>query len=740
MRAPVPATSIIRFRLSMISPGQSERLCDTPTTLADWEKRFALSIGGVECADGKVRAALLPVLPDRGKWEEFLTCVRADWKNWKGQLLEHPCCLMILYCGLAFFEYDEHTFWPQFAKVVGSDGLPVNQQTDINGAFAEAAGQFRLPVKRRDHGTDFVGSALNQIGVPLSLWDGFLDICEWALWRKDWQSLSNEDWAEAIEKRSGSRKRLRHFLIENRESASAFIQEMLDAREILSHDLTLTIKDIAQASVLRPEYFDDVPETADFLRPQDPDSLFRYRVRLILDESRRMISLFLPSVSRDKLPAYWCVGSRRQQAAPSPDELVLNSDAFSNSLQVTLEIGTQQESQRIRGVDEWGLFDTENGGRFMNLSRDHLPLKSYVLASRSEVELLSRDGFDDSENEVNERFEFTDGTACFLTRLWPTGKHAQLSVRTNCQSPRTIRFKTRAKVEARFISGWGAKAAYFNRTPDGRIKTDHLPIPCVTIPIGYFKDNATELDREFKVFIDGKAAAGRWNKVNLSETTERDDYRWDWNPIPWLETRPGVTKLTNLSQLKEAFKSPDLRGGRTFSIEARPHISENVAFWIVERGKEEINRCWQKMPGAFLPMFLLCQSVDGMRWEDLVLAKDVIAPESRLSPYTLHKYERLGYTVLRGRLWFIRENRAESINLQDGLFELNYCGDPSILWGLYRRMICDIPGASLPIIQVSDKRGEVPYLKMTWPARSKMEIEKYLRNNSVKAGEPLWSH
>ncbi|HVH70630.1 MAG TPA: hypothetical protein VNB49_05915, partial [Candidatus Dormibacteraeota bacterium] len=195
-----------------------------------------------------------------------------------------------------------------------------------------------------------------------------------------------------------------------------------------------------------------------------------------------------------------------------------------------------------------------------------------------------------------------------------------------------------------------------------------------------------------------------------------------------------------LGQLNSAFKSPDLRGDRKFAIEARPHISENAAFWIVGREGRAINRCWQGLPGAFLPMFLLCQSMDGMRWEDLALAKDVIAPQLRLSLYTLHKYERLGFTVLRGRRWFIRESRAESVPMNESQFELRYCGDPSILWGLYRRMICDIPGESLPTIAVSDKRGEVPFLTMAWPPKFKATVEKYLQNNSVKTGGRLWTH
>jgi hypothetical protein len=123
-----------------------------------------------------------------------------------------------------------------------------------------------------------------------------------------------------------------------------------------------------------------------------------------------------------------------------------------------------------------------------------------------------------------------------------------------------------------------------------------------------------------------------------------------------------------------------------------------------------------------------------------VLAKDVIAPAARFSPYILRKYERLGLAVQRGRKWMIRENRAESIALPGEAFQLNYCGDPSILWGLYRRMICDIAGDRLPIIEVIDKRGEAAYLKMAWPTQFRVAIEKYLQRNSVVVGGTLWTH
>lgn len=709
-------------------------------TLADWEVYFDARIQGRERSKGASHAPLLPIVPERVTWGSFLVSVRGEWRNWKSQLSRYPSCLLMLYCGLAYYEYDENRFWPQFAKVIGSEELQASQQSEINTIFAAAARRFGLELKLRDKGTDFVGSAVNLIGIPLSLWDGFLEVCDWALWHKEWMSLSVQEWDDVAEKRSGSRTRLRRFLTENRQSASGFIQDVLDVREILSSDPQLTIADIARATILRQEYFDDVPETADFLRPQNPDSLFRFRVRLIWDEQRQSISLLLPAIGRDKLPASWCVGSRQQEAAPSPDGLVLNSDAFASMLAVTLKVQDERETQYVRGINNWALFDLENGGRLINVSRDQLPLRSYALISQREIEVVSRDGFDDNESQTNEPFELKDGTVCFLTRLWPTGKHAELCLRIGGHDERTIRFKPRARVEARFITGWGSKTAHFNRTPDGKIKIDHLPIPCVAIPNGYFKDDSATLASSFKVIIDGKAASGWWEHVDVRDSSDRNCYRWKWNRMIWLEHRPGVTTLRSLSQLDYAFKSPDLRGNRRISIEAKPHICEDIAVRIVGREGEAINRCWVNLPGAFVPMFLLCQSTEGMKWEDLVLAKDVIAPSSRFSPYVLRKYERLGVVVQRGRRWMIHESRAESVPLPGSSFQLNYCGDPSILWGLYRRMICEIPGELLPMIDVIDKRGEAAYLKMTWPAQSRETIEHYLHKNGVAVGGSLWIH
>ena len=461
---------------------------------------------------------------------------------------------------------------------------------------------------------------------------------------------------------------------------------------------------------------------------------------MIWNERRRQICIQLPSVDENNLPAKWRIGAYLQKAAASPDELILNSGAFRDPLSLNLESGIRNETQRLRGLGSWGLFDLVNGGRLVNSDRDELPLRSYALVSINELEIL-REGFDEEENPANEQFELADGVTCFLTRLSPTGKYAEVQVREADQSPRVIRFKARDRMEARFFIGFGHKSAYFHRALGNKIITDHLPILCVVIPNAHFRDNYATLAQDFRVFVDSRPTAGQWQqRQDLRGSSDSEVYSWRWDKIPILERKAGVDKLSNLQQLREAFKPADLKGNHVFAVEARPHIHVKFDVEIQHRSGDEIDERWKNLPGAFLPMFLLCQSNEGMTWEDLALAKDVIAPKLRLSEYLLHKYARHGFLLQRGRRWFISQSRAETLPVEHEQMQLNYCGDPSILWSLYRRMYHRMRGAALPFIELVDKRGEIPYLQAIWPLPLRGEVEQYLKHNGVVMGTILWTH
>ena len=677
---------------------------------------------------------LLAVVPDHAQWDDFLLSVKNEWQQWHPNLCQYPACLVLIYAGLAFYEYDDNTLWPQFAIALGSTKLSGNQQQEINRSFAAAAAQFGLKLRLRNKGTDFIGSAINYIGVPLSLWDGFLDICEWALWRRDWGTLSGEEWNEAIVKRTGSRQRLKKYLTDNQGAAKNFIQEMLDAREILAGDENLQIDSLAQASILRSEYFDEVPETAEFLRPLNPESLSQDRARLVWNEQRRQIYLQLPSVGREKLPATWHVGESFQGAAPDPDVLPLNSAAFRNPLLLTLKSGTHSETQRFCGIDEWGLFDLESGGRLVNFKRDELPLKSYMLVSQKKID-IQRDGFDENENPLNEQFELADGSTCFVTRLWPTGKLAEVRIKGQGRQIRAIHFKTRDKIDARFIAGQGKYAGYFERINDF-VKVEKWPILCVSIPHGYFRSNETELSENFKVRIDDKLADGCW--LRSAQDADREYYFWKWGSSRPVIEKVKTGKVTNLRDLRSFFHTPSLKGTRMLSVSS-PEFNFQQKIYKDEP-KPGMEKCWEGLPGAFLPMFLLCQSTEGMKWDDLMLVKDVVSPDSMLSYYYLKKYADHGYIEQRRHRWLIAQMRAELKTVAIDKYQLDYCGDPSVLWGLYRRLYHQMQGASLPVVEVINKRGEVPYLRTVWPLRLRDEIVKYVKQHRVVIGKILWTH
>ena len=124
-----------------------------------------------------------------------------------------------------------------------------------------------------------------------------------------------------------------------------------------------------------------MPETAEFLRPTNPESLIRDRAQLIWNEQSARIGLYLPGIQQNKLPAAWSLQHLNQHASRSPDELILNSLAFHPILNLKLVSGSRTNTQRLRGIDPWGLFDLDRGGRFMNQDREYLPLDSYALVS-----------------------------------------------------------------------------------------------------------------------------------------------------------------------------------------------------------------------------------------------------------------------------------------------------------------------------------------------------------------------
>ncbi len=704
--------------------------------LISWEIDFAKALEQVDTEKRKKAGALLPIVPDRGKWEEFIETARGEWKAWRGNLDAYPTCLVVLFGGLAFYEYDENTFWPYFAEAVGSNTISPNQQRDITAAFSKWAEMLGLRIHRRERAS-YVGSAVYHIGIPLSLWDGFLEICEWALCREDWRTLPEQEWADAVEKRTLSRLRLKRFLVDNREAASSFIQDMLDVREILSNEQNLTIDAVAQASILRNEYFDEVPETAEFLRPENPESLFQDRARIIWDDHKRQISLHLPAVKSDKLPATWRVGTHTQKAATTPDELILDSLAFRSSLLLSLEAGPRRETQRLLGIEPWGLFDLEAGGRLINSNRDTLPLKSYALISQKKVEELFREGFDEEDNPANEPFELVSGTPCFVTRLWPTGKFAELKLRDEGGVLRVIRFRTKARIEAKFFVGRGYRAAFFSRIAEDKVKIEDLPTLCVSIPFGYFRDSYAEVRNKFKVRMDDKLADGRW-EFSPTGDGDKEVYFWKWSRKPFMEPRSGVGVIRSLRSLREAYVSPDLKGDRTLSIKG-PAFDVNYKIYL-DHSKRGMDDCWKNLPGAYVSWFLLCQSKEGLKWDDLMFAKDVITPDLWLSYYLLRKYADRGFFSQQGHRWLIRESRAVLRRLAGGKCYLEYCGDPSVLWGLYRLMYYKAQGQELPIIEVIDKRGEVPYLQMLWDQSLRRELARYLEKNNVVIRTDLWSH
>jgi hypothetical protein len=393
----------------------------------------------------------------------------------------------------------------------------------------------------------------------------------------------------------------------------------------------------------------------------------------------------------------------------------------------------------VRGITPWGLFDLEKN-RFVNPDRQQLPISRYVIISLEKLENISRKGFDEEEAQENEPCDFGDGNHCYVTHLWPVTKTAELSF-TQHEKRVHLRFRTAAKIETRLFIGEGKNAAYFTRFED-RIGIERLPLLCVTVPHGKFNIIVDE-EQSFQTF-------GKWEKHHEDDT--REFFFWHWADKPVKQRREPRT-LHSFKELKKDFEPPDLTGLRTIRIKA-PALDIEFPPYQVEMlvPQPDVDACWKNLPGTFLPWFLLCQSSTGMKWDDLLLMGDILAPGQRISFPLLRKYEKYGLLTQQGQMWRITESRAV-MKPSASECQMHFCGDPSILWGLYRYISSSMhnlkkrtvlrpdthpPLRTLPYIEVINEQRQPPFLFMRWQPGLVEEVKTYLRDHNVHIVPDLW--
>lgn len=687
-------------------------------TLEQWERVFEEQLKVVPMEKRDKAGALLSVIPNHTDWDEFLNSIKEEWWMWGSRLIRYPHCLAVLYGGLAFFKYDNNTFWRHFAEATGyRHNLPGNQQTEINGAYAEAAFQLDLKILKRS-GTQYsVGSAVYHVGIPLSLWEGFLDICEWALWQRHWKEMSDEQWIEVVTQRAGGRQRLKSFLIDNREVATEFISEMLDARAILERDEGQNIDEWKRACRIRQEYFDEVPETADFLRPDDPDSLLKNQARLFWARTQQRISIFLPPVSNSDLPGEWHFNSTTRNALSTADEIPINSAAFQNALNLKFISPRGTEVQRLLGLEPWGLFDLVKE-RFVNTTRTKLPLSQYALISKQPLAQIQIDGWSDNfdENPQNRSYQLADGQEFFVTELWPVANRAKLKI----SGGEWLHFGRRHRVALRFFGGCEDSHVFrFALGKDEIFKAEKWPQLVLEIPKDFLEDSIENFNREFQVLADGKTAEGTWQFYEEDEKEELDYYCWRWaNPA-------------KIGQHEISIKSARLGilplGKRKIQpIEILSPTPDN--FWP---GRIEA--------GNYLIWVLLSAVQDDACWEEMCIARSAVAGlrDVKLSQiyYEAMKLEQQGY-LFRRHQWQIRRAGIVFNNNIGNSFHAKYTGLTNRLYSVIRGM------PPLKKLEVKQERGCPPHLEILWPAHQRSHIRSLCEREgiSVLQQNSLWTH
>jgi hypothetical protein len=549
-------------------------------------------------------------------------------------------------------------------------------------------------------------------------------------------------WRDAISRRLGGQARLIKFLVDNRDTATQFVREMLDARRVLSTDRTLTVSEIAQALILRAEYFDEVPETADFLRPDDPESLFSDRAKLAWDEERQTISLHLPPVLRKSLPATWRCTGREQTAADTATELALNSAAFITTLRLELESVTGFTRQRIAAIDEWALYD-EVRKRFVNRSRDRLPVSQYTLISLQPLKPNLDHGWsqDPADPAIDIAHQLDDGTSIYISRLFPQSRRPKLQIGDGPW----IHFAQRRNVALRVFCGDKPhNAARFSLSPDCTIRTETWPRPFLEVPLCLVPDD--DIPSEFSVLLDGQSARGKWKLYEFDppnvedEKAERAFYFWQWDQRPILPPPNASTIHNSFSELDARSLEPqilDWTGKHTLHVESRRlgrlpfGTQEECKFELVQPTPDHL---WPAKWGDYIACVLLAQVEDEATWEEVRFAREATAMWTEINLnavyYQIRKLEQYGLLVARGHRYQDFRSRIALANIQNNLLRGEFCGLSSKLYELVRKV------QPLKIAVAPAERGFPAKLHIDWrhgerhsvlDACAKLKIENILR-------------
>lgn len=496
---------------------------------------------------------------------------------------------------------------------------------------------------------------------------------------------------------------------------------MLEARRILGEDRNLTVSGIAQASILRPEYFDEVPETADFLRPDDPESLFADRGRLAWSEERQTISLHLPPVSRDSLPAVWKLGECEQPAAATVLDFQINGGAFAKTLRLELAANGSQTQQRVNGIDGFALYD-EARSRFVNHDRDLLPVSQYTLISRRRLD-PQLDGWQhDPESPcIDLESQLTDGTPIFLTKLFAESRRPKLKIGDGDW----IHFAQRRTVALRIFCGNNqATAALLSVTADRTVRTELLPRPFLEVPLSLVRDD--DIPAEFTVFLDGQPARGKWVTFQYDppnateENAERAFCFWRWDEL-------------------QTPHPPNWFGRHALHVQSR-RLGRLMFGSLTERRFELLpprpGNFWPTAWGDYMAWVLLSQVQDDATWEEVRIAREAVTMFARVNLnfvyYQIRKLERHGFLVARGHRYQSFRSKIIFAKVPSGAYGGEYCGLTSALYEVVQK------SPPLSITVAPSEAGHPAKLRIEWAQRDRDDVRNACQRNGIEVVQRLW--